>query len=87
MRIYMQEPPQQDAAPRYVHLVLEQDLLGGWRLYQESGREGGRARLRQQQFLEQDAAVAAFEHARDRQLGKGFKVMIVEGSTGARGGH
>lgn len=79
MRIYMQQPPQDDDAPRYVQLLLEQDLLGGWTLYRESGSEQGRVTLRRQVFLERDEAVDAFEHARDLQLKKGFKIMITEG--------
>ncbi len=87
MRIYMQEPPQGDAAPRYVQLQLEQDMFGGWMLYHESGREGGRVRLSRQQFLQQDDAVQAFEKARDKQLGKGFKIMFREGLNGMNDGH
>lgn len=84
MRIYMQQPPQTDAAPQYLQLLLEQDMLGGWLLYRESGRQGGRVTLRKQQFLDRDAAIAAFEKARDRQLQKGFKIMIVEGTDDDR---
>lgn len=82
MRIYMQQPPQADVAPRYVQLLLEQDLLGGWTFYQEAGQEGGRASLRRRQYLARDEAIEAFERARDLQLKKGFQVMIVEGSAG-----
>lgn len=84
MRIYMQQPPADSAAPRYVQLLLEQDLLGGWTLYRESGREGGRVQLRRQQFLDRDQALVAFEHARDLQVRKGFKIMIVEGISDAQ---
>lgn len=84
MRIYMQQPPQDEAAPPYVQLALEQDLLGGWTLYRESGRQGGRVTLRRQQFLQREQAVDAFQHARDLQLKKGYKVMIVEGADDAR---
>lgn len=85
MRIYMQQPPQNDAAPRYVQLQLEQDLLGGWILYRESGVQGGRASLRRQVFIERVDATSAFEHARDLQLKKGFKVMITEGMEAPNG--
>ncbi len=84
MRIYMQQTPDIEAAPRYVQLLLEQDLLGGWTLYRETGREGGRATLRRQVFVERDEAIAAFEHARDLQLKKGFKIMITEGMEAPR---
>ncbi len=85
MRIYMQQPPQKDVAPRYVQLLLEQDLLGGWTLYRESGNQGGRATLRRQVFIERDDAIHAFEHARDLQIKKGFKIMITEGMEAPSG--
>lgn len=85
MRIYMQQPPDIDAAPRYVQLLLEQDLLGGWTLYRESGLQGGKATLRRQVFIERDEAIGAFEHARDLQLKKGFKIMITEGMEAPNG--
>ncbi len=79
MRIYMQTRPAAGEAPRYVQLVLEQDLLGGWTLYRESGTEGGRATLKREVYLERDAALAAFEQARDNQVRRGYKVMITQG--------
>ncbi len=79
MRIYMQTQPAPGETPRYLQLVLEQDLLGAWTLYRESGTQGGRATLKKQVFLDRDSALAAFEQARDRQLGRGYKVMITEG--------
>lgn len=75
----MQTAPEPHAAPRYVQLMLEQDLLGGWTLYRESGTEGGRVTLRRQVFLQREEAMASFETARDAQLKRGFKVMITEG--------
>ncbi len=85
MRIYMQQPPQNELAPSYVQLLLEQDLLGGWILYRESGIQGGRASLRRQVFIERDDATIAFERARDLQLKKGFKIMITEGMEAPSG--
>lgn len=79
MRIYLQTRPATDAAPRYVQLTLEQDLLGGWTLYRESGSEGGRATVKREVYLERDAALAAFEHARDANVRRGYKVMITQG--------
>jgi hypothetical protein len=85
MRIYMQTRPAAGEAPRYVQLVLEQDLLGGWTLYRESGTEGGRATLKREVYLERDAALAAFEQARDHQVKRGFKVMITQGMDSPHG--
>ncbi|MGH8117863.1 MAG: WGR domain-containing protein [Rhodanobacteraceae bacterium] len=78
MHLYMQTPPS-SASPRYCRIALEQDLLGGWTLYRESGTEGRRATLKREVYLDRDAALAAFERARDAQLKRGFKVMITQG--------
>ncbi len=79
MRIYLQTKPASGEAPRYVQLVLEQDLLGAWTLYRESGTQGGRATLRKQVFIDCDEALSAFEEARDRQTRRGYQVMITQG--------
>lgn len=79
MRVYMQSKPATDEVPRYVQLILEQDLLGGWTFYRESGVQGGRATLKKQQFTTHDDALQAFEHARDAQLKRGLKVMFAKG--------
>jgi hypothetical protein len=86
MRIYMQTMPAAGAeAPRYVQITLEQDLLGGWTLYREAGTQGGKATLKRDVYLERDAALAAFEKARDAQIKKGFKVMFSQGQESAHG--
>jgi hypothetical protein len=85
MHLYLQTPPGGAAAPRYCRIALEQDLLGGWTLYRESGTEGGRATLKREVYLDRDAALAAFEHARDNQLKRGFKVMITQGVDAPHG--
>ena len=85
MRLYLQTMPVSSEAPRYVQITLEQDLLGGWTLYRESGVQGGRATLKREQFLESEAAIAAFEKARDAQLKRGFRVMFAQGQEGPHG--
>ena len=85
MHLYLQTPPAANVAPRYCRIALEQDLLGGWTLYRESGTEGGRATLKREIYLNRDDALAAFEHARDAQLKRGFKVMITQGFDSRHG--
>ena len=80
MRLLLQQRPDGREAPRFVQLMLELDLLGGWTLVRESGQSGGRSTVRREQFLEQAAAMAAFEHARDLQLKKGFQLMFAQGA-------
>jgi hypothetical protein len=85
MRLYLQTMPASAEAPRYVQIVLEQDLLGGWTLYRESGTQGGKSTLKREQFLEREAAMAAFEKARDAQLKRGYRVMFAQGLDGPHG--
>ena len=79
----MQSSATGSEAPRYYQIVLQQDLLGGWTLFSEWGQQGGRASSKREVFLERDAALVAFEHARDAQLKRGFRVMFSQGIQGA----
>ncbi|MFC7302332.1 WGR domain-containing protein [Cognatiluteimonas weifangensis] len=81
MRLLLQQRPDGHQAPRFVQLLLERDLLGGWTLVRESGQIGGRSTLRREQYLDQASALAAFEHARDLQLKKGFQLMFAQGEA------
>ena len=85
MRLYLQTTPLANEAPRYVQLTLEQDLLGGWTLYRESGVEGGRATLKRDQFLTHDTALTALAQARDTHLKRGYRLMFVQGMDGPHG--
>jgi hypothetical protein len=80
MRLLLQQRPDGREPPRFVQLMLEPDLLGGWALVRESGQIGGRSSVRREQYLDQGSAMAAFEHARDLQLKKGFQLMFVQGA-------
>jgi len=79
MRLLLQQRPDGHEAPRFVQLMLQGDLLGGWTLVRESGQMGGRSQLRRELFPDRDAAVAALEHARDAQIKKGFQLMFAQG--------
>jgi hypothetical protein len=80
MRLLLQQRPDGREPPRFVQLMLEADLLGGWALVRETGQIGGRSSVRREQYLDQASAVAALEHARDLQLKKGFQLMFVQGA-------
>jgi predicted DNA-binding WGR domain protein len=84
MRLLLQQHPDGREAPRFVQLMLEPDLLGGWALVRETGQIGGRSQVRREQYLDQVSALAAFEHARDAQLKKGFQLMFAQGSEAPR---
>ena len=80
MRLLLQQRPGGPEAPRFVQLMLQPDLLGGWTLVRESGQIGGRSTVRREQFLDQPSAIAALEHARDQQLKRGFQLMFAQGA-------
>lgn len=80
MRLFLQQKPAAGEAPKFVQLILEQDLLGGWCLIKEVGHTGGRSQLKREQFLQHDAAIIAFEKARDAQVKRGFQIMYVQGA-------
>jgi len=79
VRIYMQTPPIPDTPLRFCHLLLQQDLLGGWTLVRESGRQGGSGRVRRDHFPNRDEAETALIKARDQQAQRGFRVVFAEG--------
>ena len=81
MRLLLQQRPEGREAPRFVQLMLQPDLLGGWTLVRETGQIGGKSTVRREQFLDQPSAVAALESARDTQLRRGFQLMFAEGAS------
>jgi len=80
MRLLLQQRPDGREAPRFVQLMLQPDLLGGWTLLRESGQIGGRSTVRREQYPDQASATAALEHARDLQLKRGFQLMFAQGA-------
>ena len=81
MRLLLQQRPEGREAPRFVQLMLQPDLLGGWTLVRETGQIGGKSTVRREQYLDQQAAIQALESARDQQIRRGFQLMFAEGAT------
>lgn len=86
MRIFLQAQPtpiqlssQFPDAPKYLQLVLHQDMFGAWTLIKETGQIGGKPTVKRDQYLDFDTAQSAFLAARDQQLKKGFVVTFAEG--------
>lgn len=80
MRVFMQTKSDPADAPQYYQIALQQDLLGGWMLTREWGRQGGRITLKREVYLERDDALVAFERARDAQIKRGYHVMFSQGA-------
>ena len=80
MRIYMQSIPEDEGdSLRFYHIMLQQDLLGGWTVIRESGRQGARGRVQREHFEAFDAAENALQVTRDKQLKRGYRVVFAEG--------
>ncbi len=85
MRVYLQIPPLGDDPPRFCHLQLQPDLMGGWQLVRETGRQGGVGRVKRTHYASLDSAQAALEKQRNDYLRRGFRVVFAEGDGGAGG--
>lgn len=79
MRILLQTSPTEPLNPRFYHLFLQQDLIMGWTLIREAGRQGMSGKVTQQHFETwEDAQAAMLEH-RDKQLKRGYRVVFIQG--------
>jgi predicted DNA-binding WGR domain protein len=79
MRIYMQTRPEDGANPRYCHLLLQEDLLEGWTLVKETGKQGASGKITKQHFNHRDEAEQAMLNMRDAQTRRGYHVVFVQG--------
>lgn len=79
MRIYMQIQ-QKEQQPRYYQLLLQQDLLDGWTLVREWGKQGSSGRVKRDHFPCRNDALIALERVRDAQLSRGFRVVFTQGA-------
>lgn len=79
MHIYLQKPQEEDKPPRYYHLLLQQDLLGGWSLIREWGYQGAAGRVKRDHHATRDAAESAMMTLRDDQINRGYRVVYIQG--------
>ncbi|MEK7321462.1 MAG: WGR domain-containing protein [Pseudomonadota bacterium] len=84
MRIYLQMPANEGNPPRYHQFVLQEDLLGGWTLIKESGRQDGGGRIKREYYVSRDEAERALTKARDAQVARGYQVVFVQGERPAQ---
>ena len=82
--MFLQQRKIGSEAPRFVQLSLQPDLLGSWELVRESGQVGGRSQRKRELYLLQAEAQAAFEHARDLHLKRGYQITYVHGVDAPR---
>ncbi|MDH5784174.1 MAG: WGR domain-containing protein [Chromatiales bacterium] len=84
MRIFLQTPHSGDKPPRYYHLFLQEDLLGGWSLVKEWGFQGASGRVQREHFETRDEAIDALITSRDTQIQRGYRVMFFQGDEAPR---
>ena len=78
MRIYMQIPPGDQGPPRYYHLHLQEDLLGGWTLVREWGFQGAGGRVIRDHYVDHESAEQAMLKVRDTQIENGYQVVFMQ---------
>lgn len=83
MRIYMQMPALEGRPPRFYHLFLQPDLLGGWSLVKEWGLQGSGGRVKREHYEDYAAAEMALMAGRDAQTKRGYRVVFAEGQRQA----
>jgi predicted DNA-binding WGR domain protein len=83
MRVYMQTMAEMDTSPRFYQLVLQEDLLNGWTLVREWGRQGSSGRVKKDHFKSREDAQHALLKVRDAQLKRGFRVVYMRGEEDA----
>lgn len=76
----MQKAAEEGNAPRFYHIFLQQDLLGGWSLVREWGNQGAAGRVKKQHFNIREEAEQALLASRDSQIEKGYNVVFLEGT-------
>ena len=84
LRIYMQIPPGDQRPPRFYHLHLQEDLLGGWTLVREWGFQGAGGRVLKDHFADHQLAEQAMLKIRDQQLQKGYRIVFMQAETAKR---
>jgi len=79
MRIYLQSQPTEAGIIRFVHLIMQEDLMGGWTLIRESGKQGSPGTIKREQFESQEQALNAMMKWRDKNISRGYRVAFVQG--------
>ena len=82
MRIYLQTRQADTGIIRFIHLILQEDLMGGWSLIRESGRQGSPGTIKREHFTNQEDALEAMTKWRDKNVSRGYNIAFVEGIKG-----
>jgi len=81
MRIYLQTDHSESRNLRFVHLLLQEELMGGWTLIRESGKQGSPGTIKREHFENQGDAMDAMMKWRDKNIKRGYRVAFVQGDS------
>lgn len=81
MRIYLQSDHNESGNLRFVHLILQEDLVGGWTLIRESGKQGSPGTIKREHFEDQNDAIEAMLKWRDKNIQRGYRIAFVQGDS------
>ena len=70
-----------ESPPRFYHIFLQEDLMGGWTLVRETGRQGSSGKVTKQYYPTWDEALDALMTLRDKQLKRGYQVVFLQGQA------
>lgn len=79
MRLFLQIQDNPIEQPRFYQLMLQQDLLGGWTLIRQWGKQGQRGSHRRFHYQSLEEAQEALLDARERLINKGYRVTFMQG--------
>lgn len=81
MRIYLQSDHNEAGNLRFVHLLLQEDLVSGWTLIRESGKQGSPGTIKREHFDNQTAAMDAMLKWRDKHIKRGYRIAFIQGDS------
>jgi len=81
MRIYLQSDQSESGTLRFVHLILQEDLVSGWTLIRESGKQGSPGTIKREHFEDQDEAMSAMIKWRDKNIKRGYRIAFIQGDS------
>ena len=81
MRIYLQSPVSETGIIRFVHIILQEDLMGGWSVIIERGQQGSPGSVKKHYFENRQEAIDAAINLRDKDIRRGYSIAFVQGDA------
>ena len=81
MQIYLQSQVNESGIIRFIHLILQEDLVSGWTLIRESGKQGSSGTVKREHFDNREMAIDAMIRSRDKNISRGYHIAFVQGDS------